>query len=434
MMNATKLFAATTASVAFAAVTPAQADYTAACANEIDSAEVQIWFGRDGFIPDDAFETFRERYPQIEVRVDAIPLEQQPADFVRKFGSGDSPDIIQPEFSEIGVLARRGMLMDVTPILEEWQSSNPDLYEAMTPTAWEMASFEGTPHGLALHHGVYWNVYRADVLEELGLELPQTWDDVLTVGQAISEAKDAEGGGMYGYTLNASASQTPEWSKSRFAQMGGEWVDGVMQIDSEAGHYWLEWHQRAVKMGVVSPNTIAFEWPDVVSNFRGEKAAMAQMSRNAFPTDLAPYLEYGAKWEINPAPYAMPGHEDAARYVTNGWPYVVSAEAQSPCAVGLVLQYLADDPQSLSEAVRYQPVSNGRVLASAEYLEVAPWGEVMVEPWGELEVLPYHANQVAMNRVIREAMQDAILNPDKDVAEMAAEYQEKLDELAEQGR
>lgn len=424
----------TTAGAAMLAGAPALAEYRADCVEGIDSASVQIWFGRDGFIPDDAFASFRELYPQIEVRVDTIPLEQQPADFVRKFGTDDAPDIIQPEFSEIGVLARRGMLMDVTEILTEWKESNPDLYGAMTPTAWEMASFEGTPHGLALHHGVYWNVYRPDVFTELGISVPETWDDVLTAGEAISEAKDAEGGGMYGYTLNGSASQSPEWSKSRFAQMGGQWVDGVMQIDSEPGHYWLNWHQRAVALGVISPNTIAFEWPDVVSNFRSNKAAMAQMSRNAFPADLAPHLAYGEKWEINPEPYTMPGHEAAARYVTNGWPYVVNAEAASPCAVGLVLQYLADDPQSLSEAVRYQPVSNGRVLASDAYLEVAPWGAVMVEPWAELEVLPYHANQVAMNRVIRDAMQEAIQNPEADVAEMAAEFQEKLDELGAQGR
>lgn len=162
----------------------------------------------------------------------------------------------------------------------------PDLFDVMTDTAWDMASFEGTRHGLALHHGVFWNVYRQDAFDELGLALPKTWDEVLDAAVAISEARRASG--MYGYTLNASNAQPPVFDRSRFAQMSGQWVDGVMQIDSPAGHYWLHWMQRAVRRGAVSPNTIAFDWQDVITNFRNGLAGMATISRNLHPIDIAP--------------------------------------------------------------------------------------------------------------------------------------------------
>jgi hypothetical protein len=148
--------------------------------------------------------------------------------------------------------------------------------------------------------------------------------------------------------------------------MGGQWVDGVMQIDSPAGRYWLHWMQRAVRRGAVSPNTIAFDWQDVITNFRNGLAAMATISRNIYPIDIAPFIEYGAEWRISPEPYSMPGNEAASRYVTNGWPYLVSAQTRHPCEVGLVLRYLADDPQALSNpdadvtemAARYQSQLN----------------------------------------------------------------------------
>lgn len=409
----------------------ALAQSEAVCAPADEQVSLRIWFGRDQFIPDDRFESFHAQHPNITVQIDTLPLEQHPADFLRTFEAGQAPDIIQPEYAEIGVLARRGMLLNIQPLLDNWQQDNPELFDAMTETAWDMASFEGTRHGLALHHGVFWNVFRKDVMDELGLDQPQSWEDVLDVGQAISEGGPE---GMYGYALNASNAQAPVWDRARFAQMGGQFVDGVMQIDSEEGHYWLNWMQRAASRGVISPDTLAMEWPDVIANFRSGQAAMAMISRNVFPADIAPHIEYGTAWEISASPYTMPGKEDASRYVTNGWPYMVSAQTKHPCEVGLVLQYLADDAQALSVAKRYQPVSNTRVMSSDEYLGVAPWGAVMNEVWDDLEVLPYHANQVAMNRVLRDVMQEAIRNPEGDVAEMAERYQAQLDRLAAAGR
>jgi len=400
----------------------------AVCAPADENVDVRIWFGRSMFEPDDQFASFREAYPNITVHVDAIPLEQHPSDLVRTFGTAQAPDIIQPEHAEIGTLAQRGLLLDIAPLIENWRANDPELYEAMTPTAWEMASYGGVRHGLALHHGVYWNVYRKDVFEELGIEVPTTWDEVLELSAVIAEAKGDEG--MFGYTMHGSNAQLPVFDMARFAQMGGQWVDGVMQIDSEAGHYWLRWMQDAVATGAVSPNTIAFEWPDAIANFRSGQAAMAMISRNVYPNDIAPHLQYGEEWEIIPYPLTAPGHEDAARYVTNGWPYVVSAGTQNPCEVGLVLQYLASDEQAFSVARRYQPVSNARVMASDEYLEVAPWGRIVIDAWEELDVAPYHANQVAMNRVIRDAMQEALRNPQADTAQMAREFQQQLDQLA----
>ncbi len=398
-------------------------------APEGEQVEITVWFGRQEFIPDDAFASFREKYPHIEVNADVVPLEQIPAAFIRDFQAGAAPDIIQPDAGDGAALSLRGMLYDISPILEAWEQDNPALFDAMTPTAWEMATHEGTPHGLALHHGVYWNLYRKDAFEELGLDVPTTWEDVLDVGEVISQETD-----MYGFVLNASPEQTPEWMKNHFAQMGGQWVDGVMQLDSEAGRYLLNWYQRAMKRGVISPDTIAYSWPDMIRFFAQGEAAMATISRNVFVPEIKPVLEYGADWAINTTPYVRPGGENEARWITNGWPYLVSAATEYPYEVGLVLQYLADDEQAFSVARRYQPVSNARVMSSQVYVDELPWGQTLVAPWGDLEVRPHHLALAAMDEIIRDAQHEALSNPDADVAEMAARYQAMLDEAADINR
>lgn len=79
-------------------------------------------------------------------------------------------------------------------------------------------------------------------------------------------------------------------------------------------------------------------------------------------------------------------------------------------------------------------MANTRVMALEAYAREAPWAPDMIEAWGRLETLPYHPNQVAMNRVIRDAMQEALRNPNADVTEMAARYQSQLNRLARLGR
>lgn len=394
-------------------------------AKEGEKVELTVWFGREDFIPDDAFASFMEEYPHITVKTDVVPIEQIATNFIRQSKAGNAPDIIQPEAGATASLGLRGLLYDTTPIMEQWKKDDPELYDSLADAAWELASYDDVPHGVTLFHDADWNVYRADVLAELDLDVPKTWDDVLDVAQTITEKTD-----MYGYGLDGARDRAPERDKAIFAQMGGQWEDGVMQIDSDAGRYWLDFYQELVLREVIDPATIALTWPDYVQNFAEGQHAMGVMSRNVFLENLAPLIEYGEQWAINPVPYVRPGGEDEARLLSRGWPYLVGASTEHPYEAGLLLQYLAADEQALSVAVRYQPTSNSRAMEDAAYLGANPWGADLAEPYGDLAARPKHPNQAAMDEVIRDAMQEALTDPQADVAEMAKKYQKRLNELA----
>jgi multiple sugar transport system substrate-binding protein len=393
-----------------------------------EDVTIEIWFGRDDFQPDDAFDSFMEEHPNITVESDTIPLEQAAADFVRQHEAGDAPDIFQLEFSQIGILSRRDMAMDIQPILDTWQEENPELYDDLAPITWEMATWEGTPHGLALHHGPYWHVYRSDVLEEIGADEPETWDDVLEVGRQVVEETD-----MRGYAMHAGSGEFPMWAIGVFGQMGGQFEDDVMQIDSEAGHAWLEFYQELSRDGIVHPDTVAWLSGDSRAAFIGGQGAQIGEGMNLFP-EFQDSLEYTEEWAVRAEPVAREGAEDEARHLSGGWPYFVNSDTEHPYEVGLVLQYLADFDQALSVAVRYQPVSNVAVMSSDEYQEGNPWAEELIDVWEDLEPRPAHVNEIAMLDVIQDANQWALENPDAtdEVPDRAAEWQQQLDELADE--
>ncbi len=43
-----------------------------------------------------------------------------------------------------------------------------------------------------------------------------------------------------------------------------------------------------------------------------------------------PELDYGVQWEVMAEPIARPGAAADSRYLTNGWPYLVSASTKYP--------------------------------------------------------------------------------------------------------
>ena len=427
-----KLAAATAAGITMAALAACSGGPAPTASTEYgpvpdgEQVELTVWFGREDFMADDKFQSFMAEYPHITVKTDVVPVEQIATNFIRQAQAGAAPDVIQPEAGATAALAERGLLYDLTPIIEDWKKADPELYAALAQSSWDQASHKGVFHGVTMFQDTDWNIYRADVLEELGLPVPTTWDEVLDTAEAVTKAKP----GMYGYGLDGARDRAPERDKGMFAQMGGQWVDGVMQIDSDAGRYWLTFYQQLMARGVIDPGTIALTWSDYVANFADGQVAMGVMSRNVWLENLAPRITYGEQWKIKTEPYTRPGAEADARFLARGWPFLVSASTKHPYEVGLLLRYLADDEQALSVAVRYQPTTNSRAMENPAYLADNPWGVELAEPTQTLEARPKHANQAALDEVIRDAIQEALSNPTADVAEMSTRYQKRLNEVA----
>ena len=384
--------------------------------------EITMWFGRQNFIPADAFETFHRENPGIRVRTDVIPLEQAVADVLRTARAGQAPDIVQVPADGVAPLALQGALLDVSELLANWEATYPDSFGNLAQAAFDLATYQGTPYGIALHYGPYWYTYRVDWFEEAGIaHPPATWDDVLEAGRALRTAD------RVGFSVIGSRAHDPVWFLATFMAMGGQWVDGLPDLDSEAGRYLLSFYQTLIRDDIAHPETLAWTSGEMRAAFIGGNAAQAMIGDNIYPT-LNESLTYGTQWAGSPPP-SRPGGEAENRTMALGWPYLVTAGAQDLDAVLLVLEYLAR-PEIVAEvALRYQPTTVLPVMTSPGYVEAKPWAPDFAAPFAELVPLPTHPRQPQIYQIVLDAMQDALQNPNADAAAMAARYQAQLNEL-----
>ena len=386
-----------------------------------DPIELTMWFGRQDFIPADAFDQFHAENPDIRVTTDVIPLEQAVADTLRASQAGRAPDIVQVPADGVGPLAIQGVLYDMSDVLAQWETENQEAHATLAPAAFTLAEWEGTPYGLALHFGPFWYTYRVDWFEEAGIDIPTTWDEVLEAGRQF--AAD----GRIGFAIHGSRAHDPVWMMSLFMSMGGQWTDGVPELDSEAGHYLLEFYQALVRDGIGSPEILAWDSGDMRAAFINRSAAQALIGDNIYPT-INQALEYGEEWAGGPLP-SRPGAEDQNRTMALGWPYVVTTGTDHPEAAMRVLEYLAR-PEIVGEvAQRYQPTTVLPVLTAEAYIEAKPWAPDFEEPFAELEPLPSHPRQPQIYQILLDAMQDALQNPEADAAQIAQTHQARIDQL-----
>ena len=402
-------------------VTPAFAGGGAERADD-GVVELTVWFGRQDFIPDDNFASFHAQYPNIRVNADVIPLERALNEASMAIQAGQGPDILQTDSRRLPPLADAGYLRSIEDMVERWEAEDPDNFNAISSSGWDHAMHNGALYGVALSAGPFNHVYRKDWLEEAGLDVPETWDDVLDVARALSAGTE----GRRGYSIRGPNSTV--WFMSHFQSMGGTFDDnGVMQLDSEAGIYALEFYQTLVAEGLVSNDVLGWGSGDMRAAFITGRAAQALIGNNIFPS-IEEELAYGREWAATPPPY-RPGARNEWSYSSLGWPHVVTSTTDHPYEASLVLRYLAEHEQAKSVAIRYQPTTVLTVYEDAEYMASNPWAADFLGPMQDMARVPAHTRIDAMGDILLDAMGEVMSNPNADAADVAARYQRQLNRL-----
>lgn len=97
---------------------------------------------------------------------------------------GDSPyDIVHSANSGVAEWAGQGWMMPLNDLVDKyWDEYNlGDIPEK----AWEGATIDGQIYGVPIVGNTLHLIYRQDVFDELGLEVPETYDEVIEVCNAI---------------------------------------------------------------------------------------------------------------------------------------------------------------------------------------------------------------------------------------------------------
>lgn len=398
-----------------------QPEATSESAEVDEVVELSVWFGRENFIPDDAFESFHERYPNINVKVDVIPLEQALTEAATALSAGVGPDILQTDSRRIPPLVEAGLLYPMDEQFALWRKEDPDGYNVISSAGWDHGIYKGVAYGLAIFSGPFNHVYRKDWLEEAGLEVPETWEEMLDVARALNNPPEINGFAVRGPSSTV-------WFSSHYMSMGGTYDENnVIQLDSEAGIYALNFYQTLVEENLVSKDVLAWGSGDMRAAFITERAAQAPIGNNIFPS-IQEELEYGVEWGAVP-PLRREGAEDEYRYASLGWPMVATVATEHPYEVGLVMRFLAEHEPAMSVARRYQPTTVTTVWDDPDYIAEQPWAQDFAEPLRNMVPTPPNLYITQMDQIILDALGEVMSDTAADPAVVAARYQKQLDDL-----
>ncbi len=154
-------------------------------------AEITLWScettdaNRSGF--DTLLEKFYEENPNVKVEVTPIMWPDVMLKGLVAFSTGAEPDMMIPAVAAITDFWKLGAIQPVDEIME--QIGEEDFFKS----ALEQVRYEG--HYLAVP---FWNepggiFYKKTYFEEKGLKIPETWDEWVSVNEALTEDLDGDG-------------------------------------------------------------------------------------------------------------------------------------------------------------------------------------------------------------------------------------------------
>ncbi len=158
-------------------------------------------------------DAFHAEHPDIMVSFDPTNPPDYNATLRSQLEAGTGPDLMYlRSFSTSRQLYDEGFLSELSDV--------PQLMENFTEGArapW--ATDDGVPYGIpfvAVSHGIYYN---ADLLDELGLSVPTSWDELIATAQAVQDA---------GYDAFANAAGD-EWTMAEivFMNLAPTFIGGV---------------------------------------------------------------------------------------------------------------------------------------------------------------------------------------------------------------
>jgi N,N'-diacetylchitobiose transport system substrate-binding protein len=146
-----------------------------------------------------AVDTFKKAHKDTKVTIEYIPVETRAQRMKAAFNDPKSaPDVIEYGNTDTAGYVKDGGLADVTKEFNAWSESKDN-----DPTAKQSVTVGGQIYGAPFFVGVRALYYRTDILEDLGLDVPKTQDELISTAKKIRAAKpDLYGlvvGGGYTY-------------------------------------------------------------------------------------------------------------------------------------------------------------------------------------------------------------------------------------------
>jgi raffinose/stachyose/melibiose transport system substrate-binding protein len=138
------------------------------------------WRVDDGAQWDTIIAAFEAEYPNIKISFDPTSPPNYNATLQSQLETSTGPDLMYlRSFATSRALYEQGFIADLSDV------AGLENFTVASVAAW--ATDDGVPYGvplMAVSHGIYYNV---TLFAELGLEVPETWEELLALSQVLKD-------------------------------------------------------------------------------------------------------------------------------------------------------------------------------------------------------------------------------------------------------
>ena len=284
----------------------------------------------------------------------------------------------------------------------------------------DLGAWDGTQYGIPVRSHVMMFYYRADVLQELGLEVPTTLDELVDTARIIHEADN----GMAGFTLNwaKQASISPIPWQQLVKSAGGTVFDdsGAPAFDSPEAVRATEVYQQL--LNYAPPGAAAYNEADMRNSFARGEAAMTiawSWSMEIFQRpDIADESVIGNVGFTA----AIPGAGGPAGPLAMAWPMAISSSSENKGAAAEWVRWMTNpdlDRQAISEkSINGQATVVGNRISSLESAEAnAPganngFSQAMADAYKSATHQPIYPAFSTVTEIIETALSEIVSGAD----------------------
>ncbi len=307
---------------------------------------------------------FEAAYPHIKVETTQIASGDFESVMLTQLAAGDVPDLLPVFTNMIPTLVAEGILAPLDDYL-----AGSELKDRVLPSI-EVAVYDGKTYGIPLTMSPQSLLYNQKLLDEAGVEVPTTVEEMYEAAKAVKEKT-----GAWGYAFNSDTSNalqsyivTMHWVLG----FGSDWSqpDGTITANAPENIEALTWLQRFIDDGLVPVGMDAatirrlfaegkvaflFDGPWVMTQVKNDNPDLyPNVGYAVMPTPSHAGITGGAFYTI---PVDSPHKDDAWKYLE----IISSVEPQRAW-----LENLVQIPGTVVEP-------------SEEFLTENPWVATMVE-------------------------------------------------------
>ena len=304
------------------------------------------------------------------INIEAVWNGRQNQTLVRTALSGGQViDLMDQDSDQIaGGLMREGFALPLNDYLQEPALDHEEpLADVFLPNTLEMFALDGNIYQIPYIYNTVQFWYDKRVFEEVGLEVPQTWDELLAACDTLNDggyAPIAAEGNEPGYaafylTEMLARTKGPGWLRQAAADPTGEmWRDpAVLDAAQKTRQLWDN--------GCVPPETVGYVWPQGQNTLAFGTAAM-ELVGSWLPVELQNATDPDFQW----GGFSFPAIEGGEGVTTDVYAlllaFMINKDTAHPDEAFEFLRYI------MSDEIQQQFTDESLVGVTNKYIEWNP--------------------------------------------------------------